>query len=73
MEKIEKNSSKTTYLIKVGTDDRPATESDIEDVAKAVSCAKDQDVRNIITHHAIEIIELDGNATFVVSGHKVNG
>ena len=67
---FNKNGSRPMCIVKVGNDDRPATEEDIADVAQAINYAKDNDIKNVITHHAIEVIELQEDSEIIVAGHN---
>ena len=49
--------TKRIKLIKVGTDARPANEADIDNIIENLSKVNDNGL--IITHHAIEIVELE--------------
>lgn len=56
--KIPNVESDEVLVIKVGTDDRPASEENIKDVAKSIKVlqktAKKDKFQCLVTHHAIE-------------------
>ena len=67
---FNKNGSRPMYIIKVGNNERPATEEDIADVAEQLSKTQEEDIKGLVTHHAIEVVELQGDSEIRVAGHK---
>ena len=49
--------AKRIKLIKVGTVEKPATQADIENLLENLSKVSDGGI--VVTHHAIEIVELE--------------
>jgi hypothetical protein len=49
--------TKRIKIIKVGTTEKPANEADIENLLENLSKVSDGGI--IVTHHAIEIVELE--------------
>ena len=55
-----KNGNKISYIIKVGNNDRPATQEDIEAVEESIERSRQAGRDYVVMHHAVEVIKLEG-------------
>lgn len=62
-----KNGNKISYIYKVGNNDRPATQEDIEAVEELIERSKQTGRDYVVTHHAVEVIKLEGEDPELVS------
>lgn len=51
----KKSKTKGFWLVRIGSDNRPATTEDIKDMEDKVKTVLGEDENVLVTHHAVEI------------------